>query len=51
MVKKVLRLDKIVTLRLPAQIIQEVEKQADREQVKVATQLRRLIVQAVEKKG
>ncbi len=46
-----LKLEKVVTLRLPKQIMHEVEKQADKEQVKIATQLRRLIVRAVEKKG
>jgi len=45
-----LKLEKVVTLRLPKQIITEIEKQADKEQVKIATQLRRLIVKAVEKR-
>ena len=49
MVQEMLKLDTVITLRLPKPIIIEVEKQADKEQVKVATQLRRLIVRAVEK--
>lgn len=45
-----LKLDKVVTLRLPKQIINEVEKLADKEQVKIATQLRRLIVESMEQR-
>jgi hypothetical protein len=44
-----LKLEKVVTLRLPKQIITEVERQADKEQIKIATQLRRLIVEALKK--
>jgi len=45
---RMLKLGKVVTLRLPEEVLSRIEKQADREQVKVATEIRRIIVTAVQ---